>query len=123
MEGDRAVGVVTAGGETLRAAAVISNLNPKLLYLDLIAPPALPAQFREHMSHYRCGSGTFRMNVALSELPDFTCLPGKSVRRSPHRRHHHRPDARLHGARLLRRPRARLVARADRRGGHSLDAG
>jgi len=79
VEGDRAVGVVTAGGETLRAAAVISNLNPKLLYLDLIAPPALPAQFREHMSHYRCGSGTFRMNVALSELPDFTCLPGKSV--------------------------------------------
>jgi len=79
VEGDRAVGVVTAGGDTLRAAAVISNLNPKLLYLDLIAPPALPAQFREHMSHYRCGSGTFRMNVALSELPDFTCLPGKSV--------------------------------------------
>jgi phytoene dehydrogenase-like protein len=79
VEGDRAVGVVTAGGETLRAAAVISNLNPKLLYLDLIAPPALPAQFREHMSHYRCGSGTFRMNVALRELPDFTCLPGKSV--------------------------------------------
>ncbi len=79
VEGDRAVGVVTAGGETLRAAAVISNLNPKLLYLDLIAPPALPAQFREHMSHYRCGSGTFRMNVALSELPDFTCLPGKRV--------------------------------------------
>jgi phytoene dehydrogenase-like protein len=79
VEGDRAVGVVTAGGQTLRAAAVISNLNPKLLYLDLIAPPALPAPFREHMSHYRCGSGTFRMNVALSELPDFTCLPGKSV--------------------------------------------
>ncbi|HUL18767.1 MAG TPA: NAD(P)/FAD-dependent oxidoreductase [Steroidobacteraceae bacterium] len=79
VEGDRAVGVVTVSGETLRAAAVISNLNPKLLYMDLIAPPALPAQFREHMSHYRCGSGTFRMNVALSELPDFTCLPGKSV--------------------------------------------
>jgi phytoene dehydrogenase-like protein len=31
------------------------------------------------MSHWRCGSGTFRMNVALSELPDFSCLPGKAV--------------------------------------------
>ena len=31
------------------------------------------------MSHWRCGSGTFRMNVALAELPDFTCLPGKTT--------------------------------------------
>jgi len=77
VEGGRAIGVVTAAGETLRAAAVISNLNPKLLYGSLIAPAALPGEVREHMSHWRCGSGTFRMNVALKELPDFTCLPGK----------------------------------------------
>jgi phytoene dehydrogenase-like protein len=78
VEGDRAVGVVTESGETLRAAAVVSNLNPKLLYLKMLAPAALPAEFREHMSHWRCGSGTFRMNVALAELPDFTCLPGRT---------------------------------------------
>ena len=78
VEGDRAVGVVTAAGETLRAAAVIANVNPRLLYLDMLPPTALPAEFRERISHYRCGSGTFRMNVALSELPDFTCLPGKA---------------------------------------------
>jgi phytoene dehydrogenase-like protein len=79
VEGGQAVGVVTESGETLRAAAVISNLNPKLLYLKLLAPGALAPDFREHMSHWRCGSGTFRMNVALSELPDFTCLPGRQV--------------------------------------------
>jgi len=79
VEGDRAVGVVTESGETLRAAAVISNLNPKLLYGSMFAPSALPPEVREHMSHWRCGSGTFRMNVALSELPDFTCLPGKAL--------------------------------------------
>jgi len=79
VEGGRAVGAVTQAGETLRAAAVISNLNPKLLYLELIAPAALPAEVREHMGHWRCGSGTFRMNVALAELPDFSCLPGRSV--------------------------------------------
>ncbi len=78
VEGGRAVGVVTESGETLRAAAVISNLNPKLLYLKMFAPGTLPAEFREHMSHWRCGSGTFRMNVALAELPDFTCLPGRT---------------------------------------------
>ena len=75
----RAVGVVTEAGETLRAAAVISNLNPKLLYTRMFAPGTLPVEVSEHMSHWRCGSGTFRMNVALSELPDFTCLPGRTA--------------------------------------------
>ena len=78
VEGDRAVGVLTESGESLRAAAVISNLNPKLLYLEMFAPEALPSEFREHISHWRCGSGTFRMNVALAELPDFSCLPGRA---------------------------------------------
>jgi phytoene dehydrogenase-like protein len=76
VEGGRAVGAITESGETFRAAAVISNLNPRLLYLNLIDQAALPTEFRERISHFRCGSGTFRMNVALSELPNFTCLPG-----------------------------------------------
>jgi phytoene dehydrogenase-like protein len=77
VEGGRAVGAITESGETFRASAVISNLNPRLLYLNLIDREALPTEFRERISNYRCGSGTFRMNVALAELPDFTCLPGK----------------------------------------------
>ena len=79
VERGRAVGVVTEAGETLRASAVVSNLNPKLLYLRLIDPAALPQEFRERIAEWRCGSGTFRMNVALAELPDFTCLPGTAV--------------------------------------------
>ncbi|MGH8297702.1 MAG: phytoene desaturase family protein [Steroidobacteraceae bacterium] len=78
IERGRAVGVLTEAGETLRASAVVSNLNPKLLYLKLIDPAALPQEFRERIAQWRCGSGTFRMNVALAELPDFTCLPGRA---------------------------------------------
>jgi phytoene dehydrogenase-like protein len=77
VEGGQAVGAVTESGETFRAAAVVSNLNPKLLYLKLIDQAALPSAFKQRIQQWRCGSGTFRMNVALSELPDFTCLPGK----------------------------------------------
>ncbi len=77
VEGERAVGVVTESGDQLRAAAVISNLNPKLLYLNMFEPRSLPAEFRERIGYWRCGSGTFRMNVALAELPDFSCLPGR----------------------------------------------
>jgi phytoene dehydrogenase-like protein len=79
IERGRAVGALTESGHAFRAAAVISNLNPKLLYLQLLDAAALPADFREHIARWRCGSGTFRMNVALSELPDFRCLPGRAL--------------------------------------------
>src|SRR5882724_7972290 len=79
VEGGRAVGVITEKGEALRARSVVSNLNPKLLYGSLIDAAALPQDFRERISHWRCGSGTFRMNVALSELPDFKALPGRAA--------------------------------------------
>jgi phytoene dehydrogenase-like protein len=61
---------------------VVSNLNPKLLYTKLMDASALPADFHRRMTQWRCGSGTFRMNVALSELPNFTCLPGTQT--APH---------------------------------------
>ncbi len=76
VESGRAVGVITENGETFRARCVISNLNPKLLYGRLIDPGTLPQDFRERMERWRCGSGTFRMNVALAELPDFSVLRG-----------------------------------------------
>src|SRR6202030_1410778 len=38
-----------------------------------------PGEFRDRINRWRCGSGTFRMHVALRELPDFTCLPGKAA--------------------------------------------
>ena len=76
VESGRAVGVVLDSGEAIRARSVASNLNPKLLYGKLIDASALDRDFRERMDQWRCGSGTFRMNVALSELPDFKVLPG-----------------------------------------------
>lgn len=70
-----ASGAVTAAGEIFRARAVISNLNPKLLFQSLVDPSLLPDDFRARIAQYRNASGTFRMNVALSELPRFSCLP------------------------------------------------
>jgi phytoene dehydrogenase-like protein len=79
VEAGRAVGVVLENGDAIRARSVVSNLNPKLLYGKLIDPAALERNFRERMNNWRCGSGTFRMNVALSELPDFKTLPGRTL--------------------------------------------
>ena len=71
----RAIGVVLADGREFSARAVAANVNPKLLYQQLVEPRALPPEFRERIARYKCGSGSFRMNVALSALPRFTCLP------------------------------------------------
>ncbi len=77
VEKGRVTGVVTEGGETLHARAVVANVNPKLLYQRLLPQEAVPAPTRERMANWRCGSGTFRMNVALSGLPSFSALPGE----------------------------------------------
>jgi phytoene dehydrogenase-like protein len=77
VEQGRAVGVTTHTGEVLHADCVIANVNPKLLYERLIDPQYVPAATQERMTNWRCGSGTFRMNVALSRLPDFSVLPGE----------------------------------------------
>ena len=75
VEKGRAVGAVTEAGEAFRARTVVSNLHPKLLFEQLVDPAVLPGDFKERIARYRSGSATFRMNVALSELPRFTCLP------------------------------------------------
>lgn len=71
-----AVGIELESGESIEARAVAANVNPKLLYQRLLARSELPEEFSEAIAHYKCGSGTFRINVALSELPDFTAAPG-----------------------------------------------
>ncbi|MGH8172501.1 MAG: phytoene desaturase family protein [Rhodanobacteraceae bacterium] len=76
VEKGRAVGVITDRGESFRGRAVVANVNPKLLYERLLDPAVVPAPVRERMANWRCGSGTFRMNVALSQLPSFSALPG-----------------------------------------------
>ncbi|MEA2838452.1 MAG: hypothetical protein QOD89_3002 [Bradyrhizobium sp.] len=76
VERDRAVGVVLDSGETIRAKYVASNVNPKLLYTRLLPADALPAPFLNRIKNWRNGSGTFRINVALTALPSFTALPG-----------------------------------------------
>jgi phytoene dehydrogenase-like protein len=73
----KAMGVVLEDGTDLSARVVVSNLNPKLLFSSLVAPEHLNQPFRDRMASWRCASGTFRMNVALSELPSFTCLPSQ----------------------------------------------
>jgi phytoene dehydrogenase-like protein len=79
VDADAAAGVRLESGAELFAAAVVANVGPRLLYERLIDPADLTAEFRRRVNGFKVASGTLRMNVALAELPDFTCLPGKTV--------------------------------------------
>ncbi len=63
------------GGEHISARAIAVGLAPKLLFRDLIEPGAVPDDLRRRFVGLRSGSGTFRMNVALSKLPSFSGRP------------------------------------------------
>ncbi len=76
-EGGKVTGVVLQSGETIAARAVVSGIPPKLLFRDLVPDDAVAPELRHRFVGMKSGSGTFRMNVALAELPDFTCRPGK----------------------------------------------
>src|SRR4051794_29418713 len=69
VERDRAVGVILDNDETIRAKYVVSSVNPKLFYTRLLPAGALTPAFLDRITHWRNGSGTFRMNVALNALP------------------------------------------------------
>ena len=82
-ERDAAVGVVLESGEELRAPIVISNAHPALTFLRLLDPASLPDEFVGDIEHYASRSGTVKVNLAISELPEFRAYPGK------HQQPHH----------------------------------
>ncbi|MEE9432843.1 MAG: NAD(P)/FAD-dependent oxidoreductase [Sphingorhabdus sp.] len=75
VDGNRAIAIQMQSGEEIAAKRIIANVVPGLLYGKMIDDADLPQDFARRIKRYKSGSGTFRMNVALSELPRFTCLP------------------------------------------------
>jgi phytoene dehydrogenase-like protein len=76
VESDRTAGVVLKDGTSVRGRAVIANVNPQYLFQSLLPREVVPQAVAERMKVWKAGSGTFRMSLALSKLPDFTALPG-----------------------------------------------
>jgi phytoene dehydrogenase-like protein len=81
IECDTPVAAVRRGAVVLEdrrevvGRAVVANVNPKLLFLKLVDASLLERDFRERIERYKCASASLRMNVALSALPNFSCLP------------------------------------------------
>ncbi len=72
----RAVGVALENGEELRAPVVVTTIHPKIAFLDLLDRHELPGDFVWDIERWKTRSGTVKVNVAISELPNFTAIPG-----------------------------------------------
>jgi phytoene dehydrogenase-like protein len=75
VENQRATAVELEDGTVIQARAIASNIGPKPLYLKLLADAPMPEELRGRIERLRVGSATFRMNVALAELPKFSAAP------------------------------------------------
>jgi phytoene dehydrogenase-like protein len=76
VEGGRAVGVVLESGEEIRARVVVSGLDPRRTFLQLVEPRELPGEFVDAIGRFTFRGSSGKVNLALGELPDFTCMPG-----------------------------------------------
>jgi phytoene dehydrogenase-like protein len=76
IENGRAAGVALESGEEIRARHVVSGADPRRTFLDLVGERELPADFVEAIRRFRFRGSSGKVNLALGELPDFTCLPG-----------------------------------------------
>jgi len=75
----RASGVALVNGTEYSADRVVSCLDANVTFLRLMEHKDLPADFVESVKHLDYASASCKINLALSEVPNFTCLPGNSV--------------------------------------------
>jgi phytoene dehydrogenase-like protein len=73
----RATGVVLESGEEIEADQVASSADPKRTFLKLVEEKDLPAEFVTDVKRFKIRGSSGKVNLALSELPNFTCLPGE----------------------------------------------
>jgi phytoene dehydrogenase-like protein len=79
VKNGQATGVVLEGGEEIRARVVVSGLDPKRTFLQLLDPKELPSELVESIGRFKFRGSSGKVNLALSELPNFTCMPGNGA--------------------------------------------
>ncbi len=74
-----ATGVALANGDEYHADTVISNADPKRTFLHLVDRDALPDEFIAQIESYQCEGTSFKINLGLNELPDYSAFPGTAL--------------------------------------------
>ena len=70
----RVTGVVTAAGDEFRAPAVISTIDPRRLFADLLDDVAVSSLTRQEVTKLPINGSTFKIVLALDGLPEYRGL-------------------------------------------------
>jgi phytoene dehydrogenase-like protein len=73
----RAVGVALESGEEIRAKSVLSSVDARRTFVDLLEPGTLNPDFEQEVRRFKFRGSSGKVNLAVDRLPDFTCLPGE----------------------------------------------
>lgn len=94
MDGQRAAGVVLEDGTEIRGRAVLSNADPRTTFARLAPSGTLDAAFLKKVSSWRDHGSSLKLNLALGELPTFTCgsVNGEGMRQPGSATIHITPD-------------------------------
>jgi phytoene dehydrogenase-like protein len=77
VRGGRACGVALENGDEFAAQVVMSAADPKRTFLQFVGRQHLPDELVTAVQDFRVRGSSGKVNIALSELPQFTCLPGE----------------------------------------------
>ncbi len=88
----KAVGVVLASGEELPAWTTVSNADPDVTFLELLAYGELEPGFLNKIRNYRAHGTVAKVHLALSALPKFTGLSDEDAVEKLSGRIHIGPD-------------------------------
>jgi phytoene dehydrogenase-like protein len=76
VRGDRAAGVQLEDGSLIAAGRVVSSAHPVTTYRDLVGFQHLPDDVVRDVRRFRTRSGSVKVNLALSKLPQPTAWDG-----------------------------------------------
>jgi phytoene dehydrogenase-like protein len=82
----RAIGAVLENGDEIRAKLVVSGADPRRTFMQLVGEKHLPDEFVESIRRFRFRGSSAKVNLALGELPNFTCLPADRINGRAHLR-------------------------------------
>ena len=79
VQDGRATGVELEDGTTFESKVVLSNLDPKRTFFGIVGRDHLPPEFAHAIDRYRMEPSSFKLNLALKDLPDFSSIPGTNL--------------------------------------------
>lgn len=84
MQHGKVAGVALEDDTVLEAPLVASSVDANLTFQRFLEPSEVPAEFLSQVQRIDYSSASMKINLALSELPSFTCMPGTAP--APHHR-------------------------------------